>query len=418
MNIAVVLDRFDPDVGGLERWGYQLVKWLVGQGHNVHVVAMEFADRSLALDITPHRLQASVSRWRRAAAAERCLRSLRADVVHDLGTGWYFDVFQPQFGSRIAGWRQSVLAEPWHRRPLNVLSPRRCRGYWSQRRLETRQLRSPRGVIVAVSRLVESHLRQLHGVDPRRIRLVYNGVDTEHFTPARRTTDRPVIRAALGLSPEDVLFLVAAHNLTLKGAGAALAAFRHVAAADPAARLAFIGHGDSRAYRGAARALGIAERCHFLGFVDDSAKYYSAADVYLHPTFYDACSLAVLEAWASGLPVITTRLNGAAELAIPGQHGFVVPDPRDVQAVAAAMHQLLNAERRAAIAGPARTLALANSSSANFQRIMRVYESVMEQRARAGADAVAGDPPSARKAPTDRGAVRLAATARPMGNRS
>ena len=32
MNIAVVLDRFDPDVGGLERWGYQLVKWLVGQG--------------------------------------------------------------------------------------------------------------------------------------------------------------------------------------------------------------------------------------------------------------------------------------------------------------------------------------------------------------------------------------------------
>jgi len=386
MNIAVVLDRFDPDVGGLERWAYELVRWLVGAGHDVHVVAMEFADHGLTLDITPHRFQASASPLHRAAAAERCLRSVRADVVHDLGTGWYFDVFQPQFGSRIAGWRQSVRAEPWYCRPLSVLSPGRRRRYWSRRQLEKRQLGSPRGVIVAVSRLVEFHLRHLHGVDPRRILLVYNGVDTEHFTPARRATDRPVIRAALGLGDADVLFLLAAHNLTLKGAGAALAAFRRVAVADPAARLAFIGRGDSRAYLGAARALGIAERCHFLGFVDDSAKYYSAADVYLHPTFYDPCSLAVLEAWASGLPVITTRLNGAAELATPGQHGCIVPDPRDVQGMAAAMQQLLNAERRAAIAGPARTLALANSSTVNFQRIMRVYESAMAQRAHAGGE--------------------------------
>ena len=386
MKIAVVLDRFDADVGGLERWAYQLVKWLVGEGHNVHVVAMEFADHGLALDITPHRFEASASRLRRAAAAECCLRSVRADIIHDLGTGWYFDVFQPQFGSRIAGWRQSVRAEPWYGRALSVLSPGRRCSYWSRRQLEKRQLGSPRGIIVAVSRLVEFHLRHLHGVDPGRMRLVYNGVDTEHFTPARRTTDRPVIRAALGLGDADVLFLVAAHNLTLKGAGAALEAFRRVAATDAAARLAFIGRGDSRAYLGAARALGIADRCHFLGFVDDSAKYYSAADVYLHPTFYDPCSLAVLEAWASALPVITTRLNGAAELAIQGQHGFIVSDPRDVQEVAAAMHQLLNPERRAAIAGPARTLALANSSTVNFQRIMRVYESVMAQRVPAGAE--------------------------------
>jgi len=379
MKVALVLDRFDPDVGGLERWGFQLAKWLIGEGHEVHVVATEFAEQGLALGVTPQRLEASASRLRRAAAAERRLRALRADVVHDLGTGWYFDVFQPQFGSRIAGWRQSIRAEPWYHRPLNLLSPRRCQGYWSRRQLEKRQLRSPHGLIVAVSRLVESDLRQLHGVDPKRIRLVYNGVDTDHFTPARRATDRPVIREALGLGDEDVLFLVAAHNLKLKGAAAALAAFRRVAAADSGARLAFIGHGDSRRYLDVARSLGIAQRCHFLGFVDDSARYYGAADVYLHPTFYDPCSLTVLEAWASGLPVITTRFNGAAELATPGQHGFVVPDPCDVEQVAAAMRRLLDAELRAAIAGPARRLAVGNSSRANFQNIMRVYESVLER---------------------------------------
>ena len=108
--------------------------------------------------------------------------------------------------------------------------------------------------------------------------------------------------------------------------------------------------------------------------------FAAAADVYLHPTFYDPCSLAVLEAWASGLPVITTRLNGAAELATPERHGFVVSDPRDVGQLAAAMRRLMNADLRASIAAPARALAVANSNAVNFQKIMSVYESVVGRR--------------------------------------
>ncbi len=386
MKIALVLDRFDADVGGLERWTDQLAHWLVGEGHEVHVVAT-IAERSLASGITPHRLPASASRLRRAADAERVVRSVHPDVVHDLGTGWYFDVLQPQFGSRIADWRQSLRAEPWFQRPLRAVSPWRRRAYRERRQLETQQLQSRRGVIVAVSRMVESHLRELHGVDPRRIRVVYNGVDTEHFTPAGPTADRPEIRARLGLGREDVLFLVAAHNLKLKGAGTALKALARL---EPCAQLAFIGHGDNRAYLDQARALGIAPRCHFLGFVDDLAPYYRAADVYLHPTFYDPCSLTVLEAWASGLPVITTRLNGAAELMTPGQHGFVVAEPGDAGAVAAAMYRMLNAGQRAAMAAPARALAMAHSCAANFREIVSVYEWAVDQRVQAPASA--GDP--------------------------
>ncbi len=73
------------------------------------------------------------------------------------------------------------------------------------------------------------------------------------------------------------------------------------------------------------------------------------------PRFADHCSLVVLEALASGLPVITTRRNGAAERMESGRQGFLLEDPRDVEALAAALLRLqdrekLDAMRAAAIA--------------------------------------------------------------------
>ena len=78
-----------------------------------------------------------------------------------------------------------------------------------------------------------------------------------------------------------------------------------------------------------AEKLGIAHAVTFLGLVDP-VPYYAAADVFVHPTWYDPCSLVTLEASSSGLPVITSRFNGAAELMIHGKEGFVLPDPGDV----------------------------------------------------------------------------------------
>ena len=382
MKVALVLDRFDPELGGLERWTNQLAQWLVAHGHEVHVAATLFAEQHLSPGITPHRFAGSPSRAAVAAAAEQCLRSFSVDVIHDTGTGWYFDVFQPQAGSRIADWRQNQRAEPWHRRPLVLLSPRRRLAYLRRRSVEKRQLRSRRGVIIAASQMLAAELQTLHGVDPQRIRVIYNGVDVEHFTPQRRATDGIKIRCQLGLG-DGVLFLMAANNLKLKGAATALAAFARIAPHAPDASLVVISRHDASTYQRRAAALGIADRCRFLGFVSDCAPYYSAADVCLLPTFYDTCSLTVLEGWASGIPAITTRSNGAAELMIPGQHGFVVERPGDVEALSKAMLSLLDPARRAAMAEPCRALAVAHSTAVNFQNILAVYESVVQDRRRA-----------------------------------
>ena len=81
---------------------------------------------------------------------------------------------------------------------------------------------------------------------------------------------------------------------------------------------------------------------------------YFAADFLVHPTFYDPCSHVVLEALACGLPVITTRYNGASELLHPPREGYVIDDPHDHERLAWCLTQLLDPARRSACAQAAR----------------------------------------------------------------
>jgi len=101
-----------------------------------------------------------------------------------------------------------------------------------------------------------------------------------------------------------------------------------------------------------------------------------AADVLIHPTFYDTCSLVVLEAWASGLPVITTRFNGAGELMTPGIHGFLIENPNDDEALAMEMRSLLDDSLRSNMAEKAYALGLSQSAEKNFQGIEKIYKEI------------------------------------------
>ena len=126
-------------------------------------------------------------------------------------------------------------------------------------------------------------------------------------------------------------------------------------------------------FRRLARRLRVDGRVHFVGTVEDSVPYYAAADVYVQPTFYDPCSLVVLEALASGLPVITTRFNGAGELMTPGEHGYLLEEPADAAALAGQMSDLIDAGRRRRMSRQARELALKHSFQDNVNRVLAVY---------------------------------------------
>ena len=113
--------------------------------------------------------------------------------------------------------------------------------------------------------------------------------------------------------------------------------------------------------------------------MDDTAPYYGAADAYVHPTWYDPCSLVVLEALAAGLPVLTTRFNGASELMDGQGAGPVLDAPRPVAALADALARLLDAEARAEMSVAARRVAADHSQERNFREMLDVLTRTAER---------------------------------------
>ena len=118
-----------------------------------------------------------------------------------------------------------------------------------------------------------------------------------------------------------------------------------------------------------ARALGVAERVREVGLFDDSAPLYAAADLLLHPTYYDPCSLVCLEALAMGLPLITTPEGGIRE--VLGQRGgIVVEEAGNPEAIAAALRVLSDDEMRAFSSDDARYLALRNRERTRLDQVL------------------------------------------------
>ena len=134
-----------------------------------------------------------------------------------------------------------------------------------------------------------------------RISVVFNSVDLDRFHPRMREVYRAEKRAELGVGEDVILLLFAGNNFRLKGIETLIRALALLTAHFPDLdfRLLVAGRGRPGRYRRLMRKLGIADRVMFTGPLPSMEHYYAAADIYVHPTFYDSCSLTVLEALAS-----------------------------------------------------------------------------------------------------------------------
>jgi glycosyltransferase involved in cell wall biosynthesis len=108
----------------------------------------------------------------------------------------------------------------------------------------------------------------------------------------------------------------------------------------PRLHLAVVGRDQESPYPQMATELGISDRVHFMGYRTDVPDLMRAVDLFVFPSRYEACSLVLLEAMASGLPIITTQTAGGAEL-VEDSFGRTLPDPNDEQALAEALASLI-----------------------------------------------------------------------------
>lgn len=370
MKIGLVLERFDPVRGGAENWTCQFARCLVARGHEVHVVAFDFYPGTAADGIIAHRLEMPRSRIDRAAAIAARLPAFEFDIVHDMGIGWAADVIQPHAGSTKALWQHNLMRIPkW--RQIRFWREKR---YRELEQIERRQHANSSAIIVPVSHMLAHNFETFHQLPASRMRVIHNGVDVERFAPSNRNKYRDSTRRELGVRDE-VLFLMLAHNLLLKNAEATIRAAAELVAAGRTLRVVIAGGKKPERFIKLAQKLGVPSVVTFLGQVDP-VPYYAAADVFVHPTWYDPCSLVTLEASSGGLPVITTRFNGAAELMTDNKEGFILADPADITTLAARMEKLLDPALREELGAAGRASALRHTIEDQADQFVELYEEI------------------------------------------
>ena len=377
MKIGLVIERFDPEHGGAEHWTWQFARSLVRRGHEVHVVAFRFHDALASDGIISHQLEMPKSRLERAEVIAAKLPAMGFELVHDMGVGWVADVIQPHAGSTKALWEHNLMRIPkW--RQIRFWREKR---YGELEEIERRQHANQNAIIVAVSRMLAESFETLHHLPAARIRVIYNGVEVERFTPSDREKYRATTRKELGVRDDEVLFLGLAHNLLLKNAEATVRAAAKLAATGVRLRVVIGGGKNAERFIELAEKLGIAHLVTFPGLLD-SVRHYAAADVFVHPTWYDPCSLVTLEASSCGVPVITSRFNGAAELMTDRKEGFVLNDPRNINALAQRMKELLEPARRKTMGAAGRALAMQHTFEEQTTKFLELYQEIVSTRQR------------------------------------
>jgi UDP-glucose:(heptosyl)LPS alpha-1,3-glucosyltransferase len=183
--------------------------------------------------------------------------------------------------------------------------------------------------VVAVAEGVKRELMVEYNLSADDVVVIPNGVDLDRFNPRLRETKRDGIRRQLGLRADDCVLLFVANEFERKGLRALISALPILK--NESVHLVVLGGNRQMDYANKAIALGVMEYVHFCGEVSDIENYYAAADVFVLPTHYEAFSLATLEAAASGLPLVVTKVNGTEELMEDGVNGLLVArDPDDI----------------------------------------------------------------------------------------
>jgi len=321
-------------VGGLENVALRLVRHLVPLANQAVVTPGStgpVAERIPAgVAVFPLGETHRPDRWN-AVRMARLFRELRPDIVHT--RNW--TCIDAVIGARLAG--VPVVIHGEHGREAADPEGR------NPRRRQVRRLLSPFVTeFVTVSRDLGRWLVEQVRVPARKVRTIYNGVDTGRFSPG----DRTAARHALGIPADWTVAGTVGRLDPVKDQAGLIRAFAQTPNTETCA-LVIVGDGPSRPeLEAVVGELGLGDRVRLLGERDDVPEILRALDVFVLPSIGEGISNAILEAMATGLAVIATRVGGNVELVREGITGRLI-EPRRPEALAEALSAYLAEPERA-----------------------------------------------------------------------
>jgi UDP-glucose:(heptosyl)LPS alpha-1,3-glucosyltransferase len=328
LRIAYVVHDYNRH-GGHSRYVAELATRFRRE-HDVHVFTNTVDDPDTEA-LTFHHIPA----WRGNALASILSFVIPATVL----VRGRFDVIHAQ---GLCGLRHTVATAHFCQTAwFNALTREGIRLTWRQRLfqklvtgLERRALcGSGTRRVIAVSDRVKRDIAGLYGRS-NEVDVIYHGTDTETFRPENRHRFRTETRAAIGIADDRFLALYVGD--LKKGAAAAIQA----TAKTPGVTLLLLTGSDATPYRILAEREKVSDRLIFHPHSKRVEAFFAAADVFVFPTVYDPYGLVISEAMASGLPVITSRAAGAAELIAAEEDGLLTDRPWDADGIAAHLARL------------------------------------------------------------------------------
>ncbi len=350
VRIAIVAESVLPEQGGAETSTLQFVRHLLHRGLMVDLYTRSLLPDEPGLQV--HSVDTAnathgTRTLRFVRAADRMLGSRAADVIHAITPCRRAQVYQPRGGTipeTIA--RSLALRQTPAGRLLKALTNRLNLKQWRMLAMERALLhRQPPPTVVAISQYVARQFQEHYGLDAAGIRVVFNGVDHQPPDPETHRRERSACRRLYAVEDSGVLALLVAHNFRLKGVASwirAMAILRQRLGAR--IRSVIVGKGNPLPYRKTLAALGLQDQVLFAGPTRHTQLFYHGADLLVHPTYYDPCSRVVLEAMLHGVPCVTTRFNGAAEIIEHGRTGMVIDHPGDAVALAEACLRVIHGQ--------------------------------------------------------------------------
>ncbi len=187
-------------------------------------------------------------------------------------------------------------------------------------------------LFLPVSRGVERDLLAYYNIGKAPVRIIPNAADTTRFKPCS-PEQRKQWRFQNGIPENDVLAVFVGGEWRRKGLDLAIAALGRIRQKN--VRLLILGKDAEQArFEALASEAGVRERVSFFGFRNDVGDAMAASDVFLFPSWYEAFSLATIEAAACGLPILATKINGAEDFVEPGETGlFIEHEPEQIATV-------------------------------------------------------------------------------------
>lgn len=360
MRIGIIIEKYNPS-GGAERYTELLMNELDKRGHDVILFAnrwketneVEFVRIPSPIKLAPLRIIMF------ALYAKRAIIKYQPQVVLSLERTIFQDILRAGGGSH-KNWLQirkqycsylkhlSFKINPLHlvllyleRQAFNITNTR-----W----------------IIANSQMVKQQIVESYDFPEDRIRVIYNGVNVENFTPKLDKEWRPFKIAFIGSGFER------------KGLSFAIQTLKLV---PNDVELIVVGKGNINPYLKMAAKLGVSSRVKYKGFNLDVKEIFSQVHLLIHPTLYDPFANVTLEAMAAGIPVVTTPNNGGSEIIEQGLNGYVVSQTINVEEIAKAIRYFMDKERWIIAAQSARKTAERFTIQRNVLETLQLINEVM-----------------------------------------